>query len=169
MPPEDSTCEERSFKKLYEAHSEALRNFVYYKLGDLEYAEDAVQESFLILWKNCAKVPFEKAKSYLFTVVNNMLLDTVKHQKVVLKYFHQKQVQHVAESPEFILEEQEFRQKLERVLNELPEDQRVVFLMNRVEKMKYREIAELLGISQKTVEKRMHKALLIIKEKIGNI
>ena len=58
---------------------------------------------------------------------------------------------------------------MERVLKELPEDQRVVFLMNRVEKMKYREIAELLGISQKTVEKRMHKALLIIKEKIGNI
>ena len=73
------------------------------------------------------------------------------------------------ENPEFLMEEQEFKNKLETAINALPENQKTVFLMNRVDKMKYREIAEALGISQKAVEKRMHKALLFLRTEIGNI
>ena len=54
-------------------------------------------------------------------------------------------------------------------ISDLPEKQKEVFLLSRIEKMKYREIAEMLGISVKAVEKRMHLALLEMKEKIGNV
>ena len=169
MENTDSTCNQKSFRKLYEHHSDALRNFIYYKSGDTGFAEDTVQESFLRLWKKCASVPFEKAKSFLFTVANNLLLDKIKHQKVQLKFLSHPQKKSSVETPEFIMEEEEFRQKLEAAINSLTEEQRTVFLMNRIDKMKYREIAEALGISQKAVEKRMHKALVKLRASIGNV
>ncbi len=169
MKSRDSTCDQNSFRKLYEQHADAIRNFIFYKSGNTAFAEDTVQESYLRLWKKCASVPFEKAKSFLFTVANHLFLDRLKHQKVQLKFAAQQPADSTNESPEFLLEEQEFKQKLEKVISALPEQQRVVFLMNRIDKMKYKDIAAALGISQKAVEKRMHKALLILREQIGNI
>ena len=58
----------------------------------------------------------------------------------------------------------EFQQQLEATLAELPDGAREVFLLNRIDGLKYREIAELLGISQKAVEKRMHRALVSMRE-----
>jgi len=65
--------------------------------------------------------------------------------------------------------EEEFLIKLEKTIADLPKIQREVFLLNRIEKKKYKDIAEQLGISVKAVEKRMHGALLVLREKIGNI
>ncbi|MBV6653782.1 MAG: sigma-70 family RNA polymerase sigma factor [Mameliella sp.] len=169
MEKPDATCNPSSFRKLYDQLADAVRNFIYYKSGNTGFAEDTVQESFLRLWKKCADVPFEKAKSFVFTVANRLLLDNVKHQKVKLRFSAHKPPEATHESPQFILEQQEFKEKLERAISELPEAQRIVFLMNRIDKMKYREIAEALALSQKAVEKRMHQALLVIREKIGNI
>ena len=154
-----SVCEEKTFKELYFEHSEYLRNFVYYKTGHLPNSKDIVQESFTKLWENCAKVTREKAKSFLFTIANNIFLNKVKHQKVVLAFEKRTDANAFAEDPQYILEEQEFKQRLESAISSLPEGQRVVFLMNRIDKKKYREIAELLDISVKAVEKRMHNAL----------
>ncbi|MEO1436898.1 MAG: sigma-70 family RNA polymerase sigma factor, partial [Bacteroidota bacterium] len=68
------------------------------------------------------------------------------------------------QDPEFLLREKEFAEQLEAAIAALPEKQREVFLMNRIEKMKYREISETLGISVKAVEKRMTKALVAIRK-----
>ena len=73
------------------------------------------------------------------------------------------------ESPEYILEEEEFKKKLQNAISLLTESQREVFLLNRIEGKKYREIADMLDISQKAVEKRMSGALKILREHIENI
>ena len=73
------------------------------------------------------------------------------------------------QSPEYLLEEEEFKIKLQNAIASLTEAQREVFLMNRIDGKKYKEIAELLDISQKAVEKRMSAALKILKEQIENI
>jgi len=73
------------------------------------------------------------------------------------------------ETPEFVLEEKEFLDKLNKTIADLPEKQRVVFLLNRIDKKKYAEIAEMLDISVKAVEKRMSLALVTLREKIGNV
>ncbi|MEM7103263.1 MAG: RNA polymerase sigma-70 factor [Bacteroidota bacterium] len=169
MKKGESTCEQETFRKLFELHAEPVRNFVYYRSGDSGFAEDCVQEAFIRLWKKCASVPVENAKGFLFTVAKNLILDLVKHEKVKLKFQATKTKNATAEDPEFLLQEKEFKEKLEACINALPENQRTVFLMNRIDKLKYREIAEMLGISQKAVEKRMHKALKFIREQIGNI
>jgi RNA polymerase sigma-70 factor (ECF subfamily) len=152
-------------------HAEQLRNFLYYKCGDLSRAEDLTQEAFVRLWDNCSKVKVGKAKSFLFTVANNLFLNEAKHQKVVLKFQrHQSSLPTAsAESPQFLMEEKEFGQRLEQAISSLSEGQREVFLMNRIDKKTYKEIAETLGISVKAVEKRIHKALLQLRKLISGI
>jgi len=159
-----NVCQEEIYKSIFYTHSEHIRNFLYYKSGNLALAEDLVQDAFGKLWENCAKVEFPKAKSYLFTIANNLFLNHVNHQKVVLKF---EQIGHSdtdRQSPHYLMEEAEFKQRLESAIAALPEDQRTVFLMNRIDKKKYREIAEELGLSVKAVEKRMHKALAVLRK-----
>lgn len=164
-----SVCEEKTYESIFNDHSESLRNFIYYKCGDLKQAEDIVQDAFVKLWNNCAKVIFKKAKSYLYTVARNAFLNEVAHKKVVLEHQVHLVNDRTNETPEFILEEQEFMQKLKRVIANLPEKQREVFLLSRIDRKTYSEISELVGISVKGVEKRMSQALILIREKIGNI
>lgn len=129
-------------------------------------SEDLAQDAFIKLWENCKNVSLEKAKSYLFTVANNLFLNKVSHKKVVLQFEKDSKAQPevAAKDPLFILEKNEFKQRLELAIAALPEHQRVVFLMNRIDKKKYREIAEELDISVKAVEKRMQGALAILRK-----
>ncbi len=160
----DNVCQEQVFQSVFMNQAEGLRNFMYYKTGNLQHAEDFMQDAFGKLWENCAKVVVAKAKSFLFTIANNLFLNQVAHKKVVLKFENQGHSQQTNINPQFLLEEQEFKQRLEAAISALPEGQRVVFLMNRIDKKKYREIAEELAISVKAVEKRIHKALNTLRK-----
>ena len=163
-----SVCDEEIFKTIFDTHSEVIRNFIYYKCGDMAQAEDLTQDAFVKLWKNCKKVLFEKAKSFVMKVAQNAFYNEVDHKKVVLKYNKSatKKEGHGI-SPEFVLEEKEFMVKLQQSIASLPEKEREVFLLSRKDKKTYKEIAEIIGISQKGVERRMHLALLKLREKIG--
>ena len=165
----NNICSDVVFEKLFHKHAKDLRRFLFFKTKDIDLAEDILQDAFIKLWDNCAKVNYEKSKSFLFTVANNLFLNIKKHEKVVAQ--HQKNVikSNNQETPEFVMLEKEFLEKIEKAISDLPEKQKEVFLLSRIEKMKYREIAEMLGISVKAVEKRMHLALLEMKEKIGNV
>ena len=169
MEGNQSICKPKVFESVYNSHAETLHNFMYYKCGDRGLAEDFVQEAYVKLWKNCSKVLFEKAKSFLFTVANNLFLNDYAHKKVVLRHQQDGAIHYTNESPEFLFEEKQFMEKLEATIADLPEKQREVFLLNRIDKKKYREIAELLNISVKAVEKRMSLALKTLREQIGNI
>ncbi len=155
----NSVCQEQVFQSLFHKHAESVINFLYYKSGNYNEAEDLMQDAFAKLWSNCAKVSLVKAKSFLYTVANNAFLNQIKHKQVVLKFeqLGHSQVSNV--SPQYLMEEAEFKEKLERAIAALPEGQRTVFLMNRIDKMKYKEIAESLGLSVKAIEKRIQKAL----------
>ena len=163
-------CEESQFNSFYIEQIQAVNNFAYYKCGDKAASLDFVQDAFAKIWENCATIDFNKAKTYLFTTVNNLFLNTVRHRKVVLT--HAKDSPYLDKTnlnPEYLLEEEEFKKKLELVISELSDVQREVFLLNRIEDKKYREIAEMLDVSQKTVEKRMSGALKILRERIKEV
>ena len=164
----NNVCEEQVFSDLFETHSKTVFNYIYYKFGNEEKAYDAVQEAFVKLWENCKKVSPEKARAYVYTVANNLYLNVLKAEKVRLKYAN-KSSETSYESPEFILEEKEFKDKLDRALDSLPDNQRTTFLLNRIDGKKYAEIAEMEGVSVKAIEKRMHLALKALREQIDGI
>ena len=169
MSENKSVCESKVYEELYTNHSKSLYNFAFYRCGNSAQSEDLVQEAFIKMWNNCAKIIFEKAKSFLFTVVNNLFLNEIAHQKVVLKYNQRGQKEATNETPEFIMEEKEFMDKLQNAIADLKEGQREVFLLSRIDKKTYKEIAEMLSISVKAVEKRMHLALKLLRSQIENI
>jgi len=163
----ESICEERIFSAFFKSNIKALRNYLYYKFGNEERANDMAQDAFIKLWENCKSVPIDKAKSFVYTVANNATLNVIAHQKVVLNYAQNENIKTVTnETPEYIIEEQQFKVKLEKALEKLTEKQRVTFLMNRIERKKYHEIAEIQGISVKAVEKRIHEALITLRSEI---
>ncbi len=160
-------CKTDVYNQVFKTYAKDLKRHLFFKYKDMTSAEDILQETFIKLWNNCSKVNIEKVKSYLYTVANNAFLDIKKHDKVVLQYQKGYVNYNKSESPEFLLIEEEYLIKVEQVIESLPKKQKEVFLLSRMEKKKYREIAELLDISIKTVEKRMHDALLVVREKLG--
>ncbi len=169
QPMQDNICNEQLFERLYKKHSKNLHDFLYYRFGELLSPKDKVQEAFIKLWQNCGKISPDKAKSFLFTTANNLMLNAVAHQKVVLKYERLPQRNSTNESPEFVMQEKEYYDKLQKALANLTEAQRVAFLMNRVEGKRFKEIATLLDISVKAVEKRIYGALKKLREEIDGL
>ena len=167
----ESICDDQVFHREYTRHELAVRNFLFYKLGDLEKARDFAQEAFIRLWNNCAKVAVDKAKGFLFTTANRLFLDHYDHQKVVLKFEYRsdKSEERMEQNPEFIYEEHEFKERLESAVSSLPEKQRVVFLMSRIDKYKNKEIAEIMDISIKTVEKHIATSIRTLKENLDEL
>ncbi|TYC12802.1 sigma-70 family RNA polymerase sigma factor [Bizionia gelidisalsuginis] len=162
-------CNETLFNSIFKKHAKSLHDFLYYKFGAHLNPKDKTQDAFIKLWENCAKVTPDKAKSYVFTIGNNLMLNETKHQKVVLKYQQTKPQSYTNETPEYIMEGNEYMEKLQRAISNLTEAQRTAFLLNRVEGKRHKEIAALLEISTKAVEKRIYGALKKLREDLDTI
>ena len=169
MKQKEDICKEAIFQKVYNDLNKEVWRFIYYKCGNTAQADDLVQDAFIKLWQNCAKTPIEKAKSFLYTITRNAFLNEIAHKKVVLKHAKLQPSRIENASPHFILEEKEFQEKIENAIAKLTEGQRTAFLLNRIEGKKYVEIAELLNLSVKAVEKRMSQALAALRIEIGNV
>ncbi len=169
QPIQNSVCQDAVYKELFFAHARQVRNYLYYKGADSAEAEDLMQEAYLRLWRDCQKVPAEKAKAFLFRVANNLFLDAKKHEQVVLKFQNRQVSQTENEDPQFQLETKELQDRLEKAISKLSEKQRTVFLMNRMDKMTYAEIAERLELSVKAVEKRMSLALVQMRKVLKGV
>ena len=162
----ENICKAEIFERIYNKYADDVHNYLYYKYGAQFNPKDKTQDAFVKLWDNCKKVTFAKAKSFLFTVANNLILNEIKHQKVVLNYQKLKPNSQNNETPEFILEQQEYLHKYNNVLSGLKEEQRVAFLLSKVEGKKQSEIAEMLGVTQKVVEYRIYSAFNILKKEL---
>ncbi|MEY3600134.1 MAG: hypothetical protein RLZZ463_911 [Bacteroidota bacterium] len=149
-------CDAQHFSVFYQKHAQSLFRYLYYTFGKEAEAQDISQNVFVKIWEQCHKIDGSKLKSLIYTMARNEALNVIKHQKVVLAFSAHSPQRDDQEfqTPEFLLEQEEFKSKLQ------------VFLMNRIDGMKYQEIADALGISVKTVEKRMHHVLLSLRAQI---
>ena len=161
-------CNEGTYQRIFKDHAKALHRFLAYKYGSDNNPADLVQEAFIKLWLHCKKVTPEKAASFLYTVATNQMLNELAKKKTVLKFQAGAQPRSTAESPEYLMEEQQYMERLQRALESLSEEQRVTFILNRVEGKKHEEIAQMLGISRKAVEKRIYTALDKIQQHLGD-
>jgi len=162
-PEIQDICNKLIFSAFFKAQAQTLRNYIYYKFGDKDFTQDA----FIKLWQHCAEV--RNPKSFVYTVAKNNALNHTAYKKVVFNYAANNASTALDnQNPEYLLEEKEFRHKFDAAIAALTESQRTALLLNRVEGKKYKEIAEMLGISVKAVEKRIHGALIAMSEKIEN-
>ncbi|WP_449440375.1 RNA polymerase sigma-70 factor [Pedobacter steynii] len=163
--------DDKAFEQMFKAHYKELHSYANIMLRDQDIAEEIVQSMFLKFWEKRELLNVQTSiKAYLYKCVYNDSLNYLKHQKVKTKYqdftIHNMNNHHEAASSRVELNELEF--KLQEALNELPEHCRTIFQMSRFEELKYREIAEQLDLSIKTVENQMGKALKILRLKLAD-
>lgn len=159
--------DQTQYREVFDAHFDGLRNFLFYKLGDTQAAEDIAQETFIKLWEKRTTVRMQTVKTFLYTIGSNLAINQMKFKQVRFNFANRQVSMVEKETPEFLLEQKEFKARLEEVIGMMSDGSREVFLMNRLEDKKYAEIAELLEISVKAVEKRMSKALQVLRDELG--
>lgn len=153
-----------AFKEIFDLCEEPVYNFIRYKVGDLEAAEDILQDTFVSLWETRHELKDGLSlKSYLYTIANNLSLNFLRHRNVVLKYTAPDEEPSTTDSPQSQLETKEYRQAIFDCIAALPEHPRTVFMLSRVDELSYKEITERLSISIKTVESHIGKALKLLR------
>lgn len=167
MAEPNSLCDQQQFTAFFREVFDGLYRYLYYRCGDGAQAQDLAQEALAKVWERCADILPKTAKAYTYRSANNLLINQHKRTQVQLKFTQQQTPRSTSEDPAFQLEEQEFRQRLETAISALPEKQRVVFLLSRIEKMTYSAIADQLGISRQAVEKRMYLALDTLRQRVS--
>ena len=158
-----------SFSALFTAFYPDLVLFASRLTSSIEVAEEFVQDTFLALWEDRKGLDIHTSlKSYLIRTVQNKCIDWMRHQKTVLRYesmIRSSSLEFVSETEEYLLWS-ELETQLNDALDKLPAPLAEVFTMSRKEGMKYHEIAEKLGVSIRTVEERMSKALSFLRESL---
>lgn len=152
------------FEELFKRYYSPLCAFTYRYTENHDLAEEIVQDTFTYLWENLPRIEIRTTlESYLYGAVRNAALNHLKHLKVREKYeLHAKQAKS-AESTDFA-ELDELEAAIREALTSLPEKCREIFEMNRNQGLTYKEIAEQLEISIKTVETQMSRALKFLRE-----
>lgn len=151
-----------AFETLFKRYHDDLYRYFHYRINDSELSSDFCQELFVKLWNYREKLsPGKSVKSLLFTMARNMLINHYRHKSIHSSAFEEISYSH----PEFDLAEHfDMETELKEIINTLPPKLREVFVLSRFDNMKYKEIASHLGISVKTVEARMSKALQQLRE-----
>ena len=154
----------KEFKLLFDIYFDAIRSFIFYRCGDIDTASDMAQEIFMKVWEKKEQLHKNNLKALLYKIANEMVISAYR-KETSRNHFEQEMIYDNESdlSPEDEILFKELASSYARALEQMPEKQRVVFLMSRNDELKYHEIAGRLDISIKTVEKRMNSALQFLK------
>ncbi len=154
------------FEELFRGLFKPLCGFAMKFTGDLDSAKDLVHEVFIQVWEKFDSLSEDtNHKSYCYTAVRNKCLNYIRDKKkfVMLENVAEHQLTEINST----LETFELEQKIEAAIASLPKKCRMVFELNRIEGLKYAQIAQKMNISIKTVEAQMSKALGVMKEHLS--
>ena len=163
--------DELAFEKLFRLFYQRLCSYAMSIVKDLDVAEEIVQDVLVSIWQTRSKLHIEHAiRPYLYKAVHNRCLNHFRHQKV--KQQHQTHEMAVAdaysETTSGRLEFNELKTRVDLGMQQLPPACREVFRLSRMEQLSYKEIADFLNISVKTVENQMGKALKIMRSELSD-
>lgn len=158
-----------AYEYLFNEYYDWLCNYIFKLSGNRSLSKDIVQETMIKIWEKKHQITIrESLKAYLFKSCHNQfllqlrkdkkkpdLLDRIRWETIYDSYFELKEDDDLIRAS---------YNKLEELIDKLPPRCKEIFIMNKLERRKYREIAEDMGISIKTVENQMSKALRIIRE-----
>jgi len=158
------------FEAMYRCYYEYLCQFAYRFVNNHAASEDLVHNVFLNIWKNRDTWnPRGTLRTYLYRAVKNQSLKYLAHRKIqnrtsfedltILPDFNRM-------NPEEKIHGKEFEKAVQKAVAQLPERRRIIWLMHREDKMTYREIADVLDISIKTVETQMSRSLKFLRSQL---
>jgi RNA polymerase sigma factor (sigma-70 family) len=152
------------YNLIVDQHADQLYRFLLKNVGDRDKASDLVQDSFEKLWMRYRDIQFSKAKSYLFSIAHNTMIDMLRKDK--------KQV--IADISEIQVMAQErhysdLKEVLDEGLSRLPETQRSVLLLRDYEGYSYEEIGEITGLNESQVKVYIYRARVFLRNYIGQI
>lgn len=157
-----------AFQELFDLYHQDVFNFLYYKIGSVEAAEDILQDVFVKIWERKLQLKSDTSiKSFLFTIANHAALNFIRHNNIVMKFQVEEQHNPVfGESPHAELERKNQQELLMKSISNLPEKPRVTFMMCKFDGLSYKEVAKRLDISIKTVEGHIGRALKMLREDV---
>jgi RNA polymerase sigma-70 factor, ECF subfamily len=158
--------DERAFELLFKAYYARLVAFAQRYLCDVDSSENVVQSVFVKLWDKRETLQIASPYSYLVVSVKNASINELNRKK----HFQEVDVSHlriIDEKDE--MPDDEIIKQVQDVISQLPEQRQRIFKMNRFDGLKYREIAIILGLSVKTVEAQMGKALKFLRENLKGV
>ncbi|QXV63844.1 RNA polymerase sigma-70 factor [Mucilaginibacter sp. 21P] len=163
----------KAFESIFKSHYRVLTLFANRMVNDLETAREITDEAFTKLWEKRDNLDTTcSLTSYLYKMVHNRCLNHFKHQQtknLFLDYLHRQNLLNLqAENFELAYHDKEIGERIKSAVNELPPQCKMVFCMSRYEHLKYREIAEQLNISEKTVERHMTLAFARLRQALKN-
>lgn len=155
----------------FHAHFEGLHRYAFSLTGDNEAAKDVVQQVFVALWEKRDQLTITRSlKSYLYRAVYNTCYNltsrTVRHRPV--EGMAEDDAGHPGIQPEFLKEIKELEVLIRETIDSLPAKCRTIFIKSREEEMTYPVIAREMGLSVKTVEAQISKALKVIRSALQN-
>lgn len=162
------------FRKVYLKYYDMLHRLCFEYTQNAHIAEEMVQDTFMKLWEIRKEINSDsKIGNFLYTIAKNKCINYLRDQKSILeaqrnKDFLEKQfnIEALQEIGDQWIYFKELKELIESVIEKMPLGIRRVFIMSRYEEKKYKEIAKELNISVKTVENRISKALIILREAI---
>lgn len=157
---------ERVYETVFRKHYQALCNYACGILKDMDDAEEVVQSIFLKLWEQRESIEINiSLNAYLYRAVHNTCLNRLKHLKIQETYrqYIGNYLEDTFDSATDIMDKNELENRISVALEKLPEQCRLIFKMSRFEELKYQEIADKLGLSIKTIENQIGKALKIMR------
>ena len=166
--------EKNHFRNIFQNYYQPLYHLSLSYLEDEDEAKGVVQDAFVKLWEIRNELRAgSNLRNFLFTLVKNNCLNILKRRQILLKHHEtirlmelHYQYESLDRMSDNYLELKELQEKITVAVQNLPEHCRIVFEMSRFDELKNREIAEKLGISQKTVEAHLTKALKILRNEL---
>lgn len=158
-----------AFTEIHNRYYGILYSHAFQRLDDREEVKDLLQDLFTHLWNHRETADFSNLPGYLYTAVRNKVLNSLKRQKIRSDYI-ESFAQYVQEGeiiPDVLLREKELTALVEKEINNLPAQMKLVFTMSRKLHLSHREIARELQISPSTVKKHVNNSLKILRVKLG--
>ena len=159
----------QAFDTLFRTHYSGLCRFACMYLKSLAEAEEVVSDVFLVLWKRRKEITItSNVRAYLFTCVKHESLASIERRRFVTEPItpHTVETAIAESSPIHELEFGELAIKVNAVVDSLPPQCRQIFIMSRFDGLKYKEIAEILCLAEKTVENQLIKAIRIMRDSL---
>ena len=167
----EKRSDDEAFEQLFKTHYEGLCRLAFSYVSSQATAKNLVQDVFFSLWKRRRELGLDSdIKGYLIKAVRNEALKHLEHQTVVRQYAekHKGDQSYSSESPSYHFRLEELNKAIQEGLESLPPRRREIFLLSRQHGLTYSEIADLLGISVKTVETQMSRALLFLEAHLAD-